>query len=301
MQRKRILVIGYGKLGSRVAQELSQDHQVIVIKRSKVENEHNLTMCYADITQSKSLENICQQNFADIDYLIYCLSPSERTEEGYRDAYVTGLKNVMSCLPKLNTLKQLIFISSTSVYHQAKGEAVDETSACLPSTFSGKILLEAEAYIARLNVASTTIRFSGIYGRTRSRLIYQVEQALQNGEVLSASPGYTNRIHEDDCVGFICHLIGLLEQDKQLEACYIGTDSCPVEQVKVYQFIAKKLLSSSKEFKGSSVFKIEEASSAKSSRRAGSKQCMNKRMIQSGYQLKFDSYKEGYLESLSKN
>jgi nucleoside-diphosphate-sugar epimerase len=300
MQRKRILVVGYGKLGSRVAENLSQQHEVIAIKRSPIAPTNTVQLCFADLSDPESLNHTLHTNIkVGVDYLIYCLSPNERSEQGYRDAYLFGLKNVLASLPKVESLKHIIFISSTSVYHQENGEQVDEQSPCLPSSFSGKVLLEAESYLASLHVTSTVIRFSGIYGGGRSRLIDQVKDALSKGNVLTASVGYTNRIHEDDCVGFICHLITLLVQNQTLEACYVATDSCPIEQAKVYQFIADQLCTAGNNYKAP--FNIKETGSAKSSRRAGSKQCLNKRMKQSAYELKFESYKEGYLDALKED
>ena len=300
MQGKSILVVGYGKLGRRVAHTLSEKHKVLALKRSPIEPVDKLNMCFADVRHGDSLKVVLHDHVTrGVDYLIYCLSSSERSEQAYRDAYLIGLKNVLASLPDAHSLKH-IFISSTSVYHQEHGEKVNENSPCLPRNFSGKVLLEAESYIKSLNIASTAIRFSGIYGGSRSRLIDQVKHALEFGEVLVAAPGYTNRIHEDDCVGFICHLVDLLDNKQALEACYIGTDSCPVEQAEVYQFIASQLQDSDGSKQTSSV-SIETTDSANSKRRAGSKRCQNEGMKQSAYALKYASYKEGYAAALKAN
>lgn len=296
MQGKRILVVGYGKLGSRVAEALSTQHEVTAIKRSPIEHSSLVNMCFADITNKQALSDTLNERLnKGVNYLIYCLSPHERSEQGYRDAYLIGLQNIMSCLPKFDTLEQVFFVSSTSVYHQENGEPVDEKSPCMPTSFSGKVLLEAESYLANLAVNSTVIRFSGIYGGSRSRLIDQVKRAIESGDVLYATPSYTNRIHEDDCMGFICHLIDLLDKGQEVKTCYLATDSCPVKQAEVYRLIASQLepVSSSKQ---TSTFRIEE-NAAKSTRRAGSKRCQNTCMKQSAYQLKYKSYKEGYLLS----
>ena len=294
MQTQRILIVGYGKLGSRVAQNLSDKHTVTALKRSPIESSDKISMCFADLTQSESLAEALQLSLNDgVDYIIYCLSPSERSEQGYRDVYLTGLKNVLSKLPKPERLKHILFISSTSVYHQSQGEQVDELSPCEPLNYSGKILLEAETYLANLVVPSTCIRFSGIYGGSRRRLIDQVKQALINQESLTATSGFTNRIHEDDCVGFICHLVKLLDEGQTIEPCYVASDSCPVSQAEVYHYISEQLSQTETKYKDQNVSVIvAEASSVP--RRAGSKRCINKQMLASGYTLIFESYKEGY-------
>ncbi len=300
MQGKSILVVGYGKLGQRIAHTLSNRHDVIALKRSPIEQDARVKMCFADVTYAESVRNALKNAVkGGVDYLIYCLSPNGRSEQAYRDAFLIGLNNVLSNLPEPEKLKHILFISSTSVYHQAHAEQVDEQSACLPSNFSGKVLLEAEAYLRGLSVQSTCIRFSGIYGGSRSRLIDQVKHALESGDSLAAGEGYTNRIHEDDCVGFVCHLIDLLDQNKRIESCYVATDSCPVELAEVYRFIASQLdLSSGQQPTDQKSTMLINIVTSDSNRRAGSKRCSNTRMKQSGYCLKFDSFKEGYLDAL---
>ena len=294
MQAKRILVVGYGKLGSRVAQRLSNKHEVTAIKRSPIEPQDKINMCFADVTNSGSLKNVLNESLVGgVDYLIYCLSPSERSEKGYRDAYLIGLKNVLTNLPNSDALQHIIFVSSTSVYHQANGEMVDENSLCSPSAFSGKVLLEAEAYISDLTVASTSIRFSGIYGASRGRLIDQVKQALETGGVLKTAPGYTNRIHEDDCVGFICHLVNLLDEGQAIEAYYVASDSCPMSLAEVYRYIAEQLNHIETSYQDKNL-NVSVSENSAHSRRAGSKRCVNKRMLDTGYSLSFNSYLEGY-------
>lgn len=292
MQDKRILVVGYGKLGQRISDVLSEKHQVTALKRRATETLGSVTICLADVSNADSLKNTLPA-LGKIDYLIYCLSPSERSEQGYRETYVTGLKHVLSAIPAENLPTHILFISSTSVYHQAQGECVTEHSACEPINFSGKVLLEAERYLEHLAIPSSCIRFSGIYGGSRSRLIDHVKQSLVSGDALSALPGFTNRIHEDDCVGFVCHLIGLLTQEQSLAPCYIASDSCPVEQADVYAYI-EQTLRCSEDVSRSEGITIHVSEEGLSKRRAGSKRCQNHLMLSTGYALKFASYKDGY-------
>lgn len=287
MQGKRILQVGYGKLGQRVAQTLAKYHMLTVIKRSPIEQQDNIHFSYADITQTEPLkEAFSFMDSAEFDCLIYCVSPTERTEQAYREAYLIGLQNVIDTLPAIQKLKQIIFISSTSVYPQEHDEIVDETTICEPQAFSGKILLQAENVLERIDIPTTTVRFSGIYGAGRSRLIDQVQEAINEQKTLLVSKGFSNRIHEDDCVGFICHLVGLFAQGEILETCYVATDSCPVSLADVYAYIAEQLQGSTEQF--------EIIESDVVPRRAGSKRCVNQRMLESGYQLKYPSYLEGY-------
>lgn len=296
MKDKRILVAGYGKLGQRVARQLATAHQVFALKRSPQAPDTDVSLCFADVTQPENLTRSLKQALPEgVDYLIYCLSPSERSEQGYRAAYVTGLKNVLGAMPNSARLKHLIFVSSTSVFHQSEDEWVDEQTLCQPTGFAGKVLLEAEQFLQQQSVASTAVRFSGIYGGGRSRLIEQVHQALQGSSTLAVAEGFSNRIHEDDCVGFLGHLMDLLDQGKTLASLYVATDSEPVTLAEVYQFISEQLQAglSAKERRP---LQLETNAAANTRRRAGSKRCHNRLLLNSGYQLKFPSYREGYAQ-----
>jgi nucleoside-diphosphate-sugar epimerase len=287
MSAKRILIVGCGKIGLRVATLLSKTHQVWGLKRSaqhkntqNVSNESvsDIQFITADVGKPESLINQLPEN---LDYIIYCIAPTERNETAYREVYLTGLQNIIASLPNQNTLKRLYFVSSTSVYHQDDHSLVDETSPTLPSSFSGRVLLEAEAYCSQLPIPSTVIRFSGIYGAGRSRLIDQVKM---NNAKLSTNTRLTNRIHEDDCVGFILHLIQQDMKGKINEPMYLASDSEPVELNEVIRFLAATL----------GLALNENPSIDAEKRRAGNKKCSNQKMLSSCYQLDFPSYREGY-------
>ncbi|MFT7372486.1 MAG: nucleoside-diphosphate-sugar epimerase [Oleiphilaceae bacterium] len=291
MSAKRILIVGCGKIGLRVANLLSTNHEVWGLRRS-IQNKStdsagneispHIQFIAADVCKPESLNDQLPEN---LDYLIYCIAPTERNEAAYREVYLTGLQNIISSLPNLEVLKHLYFISSTSVYHQDDHSLVDETSLTLPSSFSGRVILEAEAYCKHLPTPSTIIRFSGIYGASRSRLI---EQVKKHDAKLSSSCRLTNRIHEDDCVSFIHHLIQQNMQGKVNEPIYLASDSDPVDLNEVIKFLASTL----------GLELTEEPSNDAEKRRAGNKKCNNQKMLDSGYQFHFPSYREGYLEMI---
>jgi len=283
MSAKRILIVGCGKIGLRVANLLSTEHEVWGLSRS-TQNSHNgnpnhITFITADVCKLESLSGQFPEN---LDYIIYCVAPAERNEAAYRELYLTGLKNIIDYLPAQHALKRLYFVSSTSVYHQDDHSLVDEMSPALPSSFSGRVLLEAEGFCNHLPIPSTIIRFSGIYGAERSRLI---EQVKTHKAKLSTDYRLTNRIHEDDCVSFIQHLIQEDILGKQSESLYLASDSMPVDLNEVIKFLASNL----------AIKLTEKPSNDAEKRRAGNKKCSNRRMLDSGYRLHFPSYQEGYL------
>jgi len=285
MSPKRILMVGCGKIGLRVAKLLSTNNEVWGLSRGHQEAEkQNIQFITADVCEPESLNSQLPKN---IDYLIYCLTPAERSESAYRQVYLTGLKNTLSALVNNQSLKRLYFVSSTAVYHQDASEVVNESSSTHPNSFSGQVLLEAEALCAASPHPSTVIRFSGIYGAQRNRLIQQVKSGQAQ---LSTTCRLTNRIHEDDCVGFIHHLVQEDILGNTVEPLYLSSDSKPVDLNEVIGFLASEL----------SVSLEGQLEGKHDTRRAGNKKCNNQKMLESGYQLRFPSYQEGYLEMLKK-
>lgn len=285
MQGKKVLIVGCGKIGGRVAKRLSSDFQVFGLRRRPQMSQDDIHYLAADVREASSLEEVFSQVLTDgVDYLIYCLTPSQRTEQGYRDTYVTGLENTLTMLPNTKRLKRLIFVSSSSVYHQNDDSWIDEQSPCEPKQFSGKLIFEAEGLLRHSGIPSTIIRFSGIYGGSRRQLINQVKQSAESGAaILSKALRRSNRIHEDDCVGFIEHLIRLNAQGSALEPLYLASDNEPVDLNEVIIWLAEHL-----------GLTINTQPSEQAKRRSGNKQCSNRRMLDSAYQLHYPTFREGY-------
>src|SRR5690606_40538461 len=89
---------------------------------------------------------------------------------GYHAYYYRGLRHILKAL-KGQKLQRAFFVSSSSVYHQMDGEWVDETSETRPSSFAGKEMLAAEEALLKADVPGTVVRFTGIYGPGRTRMI----------------------------------------------------------------------------------------------------------------------------------
>lgn len=291
MQDKKVLVIGCGKIGGRVARRLTSSFQVFGLRRTPQTQTSGIQYISADVCNKDKLKDMFQSNFSDgVDYLLYCLTPSTRDEQSYRKTYVEGLTNVLNTLPQQQRLKRLIFVSSSSVYHQNDDNWINEQSPCEPTSFSGKLILEAENLLRACQLPSTIIRFSGIYGGNRRQLIKQISKSAEvNTPILSHALRRTNRIHEDDCVGFIEHLISEADQGKELEQTYLASDSEPVDLNEVIVWLADKL-----------GLNICPEMTDQARRRSGNKKCSNQKMLDSGYKLRFANFRDGYTDMISK-
>ena len=233
---KKLLIIGCGKLGQSIGDNLSElPIEITGIKRKLPNTPASFKIITLDIFSDKFLDNI---KSIKPDYLIYCVSSDEQTAESYQKNYVEGLKITLDALSQLNDFQHLIFISSTRVYGQISNSFLSESTPPEPNDFRGKILLEAERCLnKKLSFKTTVLRLSGIYGHNRQSLL-RVASDLNKWP---PKDRWTNRIHEDDATSFIAFLFTQLITNKKIEDLYLLTDSHPVSLYEVLKWIRLEL------------------------------------------------------------
>ncbi len=270
---EKLLIIGCGDIGQRLASQLDQSqYQITGIRRHCPLDLPYLRYKTCNVGDAEALKAVLMESF---DSIVITMTPAERNDAGYEQAYVRTCRHLVTTLNELKLKPRLIiFVSSTAVYAQDNGNWVDEGSVNEPTSFSGQRLLEAEQIIGASGFNHTIVRFSGIYGPGRNRLIEQVTQRRA-----SASPHFTNRIHADDCAGFLAHL---LNQPQTLAPVYIATDSNPTPMIEVVSWIAVQL--------GIEKFLSDDAINERGNKKLG-----NQLMLASGYQLRYSDFRAGYI------
>lgn len=273
--QEKLLIIGCGDIGQRLAQQLDPyRYQVTGLRRHPPVYLPYLKYRVCDATQAAQLDALLGSDAFDI--IVISMTPAERSDAGYETAYVQTCRNLVAGLKRHQRQPRLIlFVSSTAVYGQNDGSWVDELSPTEPNSFSGKRLLEAEKVIRESGFAHSNIRFSGIYGPGRNRLIEQVKQ-----QRASASTDFTNRIHADDCAGVLAHLIEL-QRTQALASVYLATDSSPTPMIEVVSWIAEQL-------------GIKDFLSPETVNERGNKRIRNQRLLMSGYSLRYPDFRAGY-------
>ena len=281
MNKKNVLIAGCGDVGCELAQQLldTGNYSVWGLRRSIDRLPKDVHPIQGDLFNPEQLGHWPHQ----IDYVVYAAASDGPGEDNYRKAYIHGLSNILSRLQtEGHRPERILFTSSTSCYHQNDGEWVDETSPTSPNRYSGKIMLEAEAVLINSPFPATAVRFGGIYGPGRNRLI----KRAQAGEGCKAEPVvYGNRIHRDDCAGILAHLIQRDEQKLPVDSLYLGVDRKPAPMFDVLQWLADQL----------SVV-LDDSHPAP---QRGSKRCSNQRIIDAGYTFRFPDYKAGYSELIN--
>ena len=278
--QEKLLIIGCGDIGQRLAQQLDpQRYQITGLRRNPPADQPYLHYQRADVTQTGQLSALFDRESFDV--IVISMTPAERSDAGYERAYVQTCRHLVAALQQHQRQPRLLlFVSSTAVYAQNDGSWVDEHSPAEPDSFSGKRLLEAEHIIQNSGFNASIVRFSGIYGPGRNRLIEQVKQ-----QRASASPHYTNRIHADDCAGVLAHLIEL-HHHQPLANTYLASDSSPTPMIEVVSWIAEQL-------------GIEDYLAADATNERGNKRISNQRLLTSGYILRHADFRSGYAELLA--
>lgn len=270
----RILIAGCGDIGSALGTRLVADrHDVWGLRRSAAPLPAGMHALRMDLTNPAALDDLPEA----FDTAFYILTPDAYDDAAYASAYVRGTENLVRALSRGGTgPERLIFVSSTSVYAQSQGEWVDETSATDPQSFAGKRLLEGEDMVLAGPVSGTVVRFGGIYGRGEGRLVKRVRNGSPCQE---APPLHTNRIHRDDCVAVLHHLLHL--DDPQ--PIYVGVDCEPAPQCAVMDWIAAEL-----------GLPPPPRAAPADGRGKGGKRCRNARLRASGYRFLYPSFRDGY-------
>ncbi|HRJ71995.1 MAG TPA: NAD-dependent epimerase/dehydratase family protein [Terrimicrobiaceae bacterium] len=160
------------------------------------------------------------------DVLIHCASSGRGGPDAYRAVYLDGLLNAITAIQPRRTL----FTGSTSVYAQADGSVVDESSETKPDRETGRILLDAEG--VALASGGYVARLSGLYGPGRSVLL----RKFLAGEAVIEGDGtrWINQIHRDDAARAIVHLFATRADP----GVYNVSDNTPATQRDVYQWLA---------------------------------------------------------------
>ena len=288
----RILIAGCGDVGTTLGLTLSATgHDVWGLKRHPADLPPPVQPLAADLTDPTTLTALP----ANLDAVVYSAAAAGFSEAHYQAAYVEGVRNLLNALRQAGQHpKRLLFTSSTSVYAQHQGEWVDEDSPAEADGFSGRCLREGEQRIWESGWTAVAVRFGGIYGPGRTRLIDSVREG--SATCFDGSPIYTNRIHRDDCARVLAHLLEYPEP----EPLYLAVDDDPAPLDDVLSWLADQLdVPHPPRLPHPPAKPGAETRRDPATRMRASKRCRNARLRASGFQFRYPSYREGYAALLA--
>ena len=273
-----VLIAGAGYVGLELAGILREaGHRVTGLRRTPPVAGHGIAWVAADVTRPETLAALPD----DLDAVVSLLAPAGRGETAYREIFATGTANLLAALPD-QTLP-FLFVSSTGVYGQDRGEWVDEDTPPAPATGTGRVLLAAEDQVLAERPGATVVRFSGIYGPGRTWL---ADRVRSGHPVQSVPPSFTNRIHRDDCARVLAYLLTLRLAGQDLPSRILASDDDPAPLADVAAWIAELLGCS------------RPPEAPRDPEAALNKRCRNDRLKGLGYTFLFPSYREGYEDML---
>jgi nucleoside-diphosphate-sugar epimerase len=238
----RVLIIGCGYIGLALARELLRlGSQVTGLRRtpgppagSEAGGIEGLEWWAADVTRPETLPAITRP----FDGVVQCAASGGGGVEDYRRTYLEGTRNALAWLAA-SPPRKFIYTSSTGVYGQSDGSAVDETSPTEPASPTADILIATEQLLVAAarerGFPAVILRLAGIYGPGRG---YWLRQFLA-GEARLEGDGqrWLNMIHQEDVVGAV-----LAALDRGAPGrIYNVTDDEPVTQRTVLEWLARRL------------------------------------------------------------
>lgn len=279
-ESNELLLLGFGDINQRLARLKRQDSVITALRRSE--------MSFADVncqTGDATDRGVLRSLLGDKpDQIVITLSPSDRSEEGYANTYLAAAKTLVSAAEESGQSPEVIFISSSSVYAQNSGEIVNEESECSPTRYNGKILIESENLLLNSTLPATIIRFSGIYGPGRFRLI---DKSLTTDRQPDEQTHWTNRIHAEDCAAVIKHILEIPKTERH--SIYLASDHMPVEQDVVLSWLRQCLGKDLPNRRPESPTRVQ-AETMQTGKR-----CSNQRLVESGYHFSYPTYREGFI------
>jgi nucleoside-diphosphate-sugar epimerase len=214
----------------------------------------------------------------DLDAIVYAISPEERSDRAYEQAYPLGVARVIAHYPG----SRFLFVSSTSVYAQDDGSIVTEASPALGKTDTAKRLRQAEDLALTSGSNAVVVRSSGIYGPRRTTMVARLCSAELNERTREI---WTNRIHREDLAGVLHSLL----EAHEAAGVYLASDATSSTLGQIQDWLRAQ---------PQAKFLVPDRrlqARARLSRRLEST-----RLEELGYSLQYPSFKEGYQEILDK-
>lgn len=171
----RITILGCGYVGTALARHWrnSSDHQLRLTTTSPERRGELAELADAvHVLEGADAEGL-RAALEDSEVPVFSLAPTGTSQvgaEGYEATYLRTFEALERVLPSLPQLRQLIYTGSCSVYGDAGGGWVDETTPPAPRDRHGEILLASERRLqacAHEDRRVAILRLGAIYGPGR--------------------------------------------------------------------------------------------------------------------------------------
>lgn len=202
-RRPRVLVIGCGDVGLRVAAQLqapaSQRVRLLALtsspERVPLLRARGLTPLQGDLDRPATLRRL-----SGLAQRVLHLAPPPGDARGVV-SHDPRTRDLLRALRLRTPPQALVYASTTGVYGDCRGQRVNESRPVHPHTARARRRVDAEQWVrlwGRSGVRSTLLRVPGIYAQDREGGTPR-ERLLKGTPVLRAQDDvYTNHIHAHD-------------------------------------------------------------------------------------------------------
>jgi nucleoside-diphosphate-sugar epimerase len=201
--KKTISILGCGWLGLPLAKNFVKQNfrvkgSVTTSEKSEILKQSGIIPYQIKISDTE-VNGTNISDFFDSDILIINFPPERREDiVSYHQAQISLLVNLIN----QSQIKQVLFVSSSSVYAELNREVFEHETAP-PLKNSGKALLAVEHLLStQIHFTTTIIRFAGLIGYDR-----HPGRFLAGKKNVANANGPINVIHQDDCLGVINEII----------------------------------------------------------------------------------------------
>ena len=205
----RITIVGSGYIGLALARHWREQGGVDLTLTTTSEGRVRELEPHADRVVVARADDpaALQDALAKAEAAVLCLAPTGSRQvdaDGYRATYRDGFAALQQVLPDLPQLRQILYTGSCSVYGDAGGGWVDETTPPAPADVHGRILLESETLLAACRSHSRRVcvlRLGAIHGPGRE--LGDRFARLAGSTRPGTGAHHCSWIHRDDVVGAV--------------------------------------------------------------------------------------------------
>ncbi|MCH2247406.1 MAG: SDR family oxidoreductase [Crocosphaera sp.] len=205
---ENIAILGCGYVGSALAAYWEDQGHFLTGTTTSRERADLLGEIVSKVVLMKGNDATAMQSLVEgQDTVVVSVAPrgsGVADEATYKATYLATARNLVQASLQAPRLKQIIYLSSCSVYGDRQGALVDENSLIFPLEARSQVLHEAEEIISQAasdNKRVCILRLGGIYGPGRELL------GMFGGLAGMTLPGrgdrFINWIHRDDILGAI--------------------------------------------------------------------------------------------------
>jgi len=229
---KRLLIIGCGDVGLRVAILLRARHRIYALTRDAGHGtalrDQGLVPLSGDLDQPATLDGL-----AGLAHDVIHLAPPP--PNGTID---TRTAHLIAALGRGRSLPQhFVYISTSGVYGDCSGAVVNETSPLRPRTDRARRRADAERRLrewgARTGVCVSILRVPGIYAADRLP-VARIERGTP--ALLPQDDSYVNHVHADDLARMV---VAALHRG-QANRSYNASDEAPQKMGEYFELVADR-------------------------------------------------------------